>query len=60
MAEPSGVYVKLYDLPYGVIAKVHDSENCFSKRQTLYTPLYYSLPLSKVAKFVEFARFLFF
>ena len=40
MAEPSGVYVKLYDLPYGVIAKVHDSENCFSKRQTLYTPLY--------------------
>ena len=77
VAEPSGVYVKPYDLPYGAAANVHDSESCSTKRQvlprftvslkviTLNTEAFSlsfavenSMPLSKVPKLVEFAKFL--
>ena len=39
MLKPSDVCAKLCDLPYGVAANMHDSENFSTKRQTLSTSI---------------------
>ena len=73
IAEPYDTCERPCDLPYGVASNVHSSETCSTRRQPTARPVISvhsaeafilsfavenSLPLSKVPKLVEFARFL--